>query len=378
MNKENVFLLQLAKIIWSERISLIRANERDVQGARKQRLSEAFLKRLALDEKKIRAVIGRLKSVAKLNSGLRETIESRRLAGGVLLKKVRVPLGTILVIYESRPEVTIDVAALCVKSGNKAILKGGSEARQTNLALYQCIRKALASSGFDQEAVRFISTGDRSVISKMLKQNDLIDLVIARGGYGMVKAVMAQTKIPVLAHAAGGARVFVDKSTDLRMAERIIINAKISNPGACNSLDTILVHKKIAKNFLPKITAELESKGVKVLRNNQNWDKEMLELTVGVKIIKDVQAAAAFINKHGKQHSEGIVAADRKVIKYFTDNVDAAGLFINCSPRLHDGYVFGLGAEMGIATGKLHARGPVGLKELTTYQWEAYGKGQIR
>lgn len=378
MKTADDFLAQLAKIIWDNRKQIISANKRDIAKAQKEALPEAFVKRLVMDEKKIKSVITRLREVAKLKSGLREVIESRKLAKGLILKKVRVPLGTILIIYESRPEVTIDVAALCIKSGNKAILKGGSDSLGTNTVLYGCIKKALAKTGFPADTVTFIATSDRSVTDALLKRNDLIDLVIARGGYGLVKRVTELSTVPVLAHSAGGARIFVDKSADLASAERIIINAKISNPSACNSLDTILVHKSIANSFVPKISEILKAKGVNVLVSQKDWGKEFLSMTVSIKIVKDVKEAVDFMNTYGKQHSEGIVARDKKVIKYFTESVDAAGLFINCSPRLHDGYIFGLGAEMGIATGKLHARGPVGLKELTTYQWEAYGSGHIR
>lgn len=378
MKTPNDFLVKLSKIIWENRNQIISANKRDVAKAQKEKLPEAFVKRLVMDEKKIKSVITRLREVAKLKSGLREVIESRKLAKGLILKKVRVPLGTILIIYESRPEVTVDVAALCIKSGNKAILKGGSDSLGTNTVLYGCIKKALAQTGFSADTVKFIATSDRSVTDALLKRNDLIDLVIARGGYGLVKRVTELSTVPVLAHSAGGARIFVDKSANLKDAEKIIINAKTSNPSACNSLDTILVHKSIANIFVPKISEALKAKGVNVLVSQKDWGKEHLSMTAGIKVVKDVKEAVEFMNKYGKQHSEGIVAKDKKVIKYFTESVDAAGLFINCSPRLHDGYIFGLGAEMGIATGKLHARGPVGLKELTTYQWEAYGNGNIR
>ena len=225
----------------------------------------------------------------------------------------------------------------------------------------------------------------------MLARNNDIDLVVARGSYSMVKSVLDNSTIPVLAHASGGARIFVDKSADLAIAEKILINSKASKPSACNSLDTIVVHQEIAKKFLSKIVPILVSLGIRVIGDGKvnrivkaemakekDWDIEFLGLTVSIKIIKDVIEASKFINEHSKKHSEGIITTDKKAIKYFTNTIDCAALFVNCSPRLHDGYIFGLGAEMGIATGKLDAGGRVGLKELTTYKWEIYGKGHIR
>ena len=295
------------------------------------------------------------------------------------MRKIRVPLGVIAVIYESRPEVTIDVAALCVKSGNVVILKGGSEAIHTNTVLYRCIRTALQQSGFPNHTVSFISTSDRRVTNALLKQHEYVDVVIARGGYDLVKTVLRTSTIPVLAHAAGGARIYIDKSARLSIANRIIINAKTSKPSACNSLDTIVIHQDIASRFLPQIVKLLKRRHVTInIIPEQNWDTEFLRLTIGIKVVKNKEEAVDFINRHSKRHSEGIVATDKTTIDYFLHSVDAAALFVNCSPRLHGGYVFGLGSEIGIATAKLHARGPVGLKELTTYKWHVYGNGHIR
>ncbi|MEK7140942.1 MAG: glutamate-5-semialdehyde dehydrogenase, partial [Patescibacteria group bacterium] len=315
-------------------------------------------------------------------AGIGEIIEERTDKNKLFLKKVRTPLGVIAVIYEARPEVTIDVAALCIKSGNAVILKGGSQALETNKTLYACILAALEKTGIDKETVSFISSNSRRTINWLLKKNEYVDLVIARGGYGLVKAVLNQSTIPVLAHAAGGARIYIDASADLSMAEEIILNAKTSKPATCNSLDTIVVHRNIVNKFIDRITNVLEMQHVKVINDQKAtekvWNTEFLGLTVAIKVVKDVKEAVNFINRHSKRHSEGVVAEDKKVIDYFVDSIDAAALFVNCSTRLHDGYVFGLGSEMGISTGKLHARGPVGLKELTTYKWEMYGNGQIR
>lgn len=374
--EKNAFLSHLSKEILKSEKAILAANRLDMAAAEKKGADSAFLERLKIDAKGVKHLTKKLSSVARLKSGLGETIEKRK-EGGLLLTKVRVPLGVLAVIYEARPEVTIDVAALCVKSGNAAILKGGTEALRTNTVLYRAIRAALKKASLPQDSVMFIATGDRNVTNALLLRHDAVDLVIARGSYGMVKAVMERSKIPVLAHAAGGARVYVDKSADLKMAEKIIVNAKITKPAACNSIDTVLIHKSVAKAFIPKVTAALEAKGVKVMRSI-DWDKETLSLTVGIKIVSGADEAIEFIRVHSKKHTEGVIAKDKKVIEKFLNSLDAAALFVNASTRLHDGFVFGLGSEMGISTSKLHARGPVGLKELTTYKWQIYGNGNLR
>lgn len=370
---------------------IIRANKKDLKEAKIKKLESAFIERLVLDEKGIKLLILKLKNIEKLQSGLGEIIEKKVSKLGLSLKKLRVPFGVIAVIYESRPEVTVDVAALCIKSGNAAILKGGSEALQTNKVLYRCILNALEMSGFTKQTICFITSSDRKVTNKLIKQHEYIDLVIARGGYNLVKSVLSKSTIPVLAHAAGGARIYVDKSADLSIAKTILVNAKSDKPSACNSLDTILVHKDLANQFIPQIVRLLKRSHVKIIGDREthklvstriavveDWDREFLDLTVTMKVVKSKEEAVTFVNQHSKRHSEGIIATDKKTINYFVNSVDAAALFINCSTRLHDGYVFGLGSEIGIATMKLHARGPVGLKELTTYKWVVYGHGQIR
>ncbi len=375
--ERNLFLKHLSEALIRGKKKVLAANARDVQHATANKLGAAFIDRLLLDEKAFRELVRKVRSVQKLTSGLGEIVEKKKPVRGLMLTKVRVPLGVLAVIYEARPEVTTDVAALCIKSANAAILKGGSEALATNSALYSCIRLALHKSGLPKDAITFVATGDRRVTDALLKRHDAIDLVIARGSYSMVKAVLEKTRIPVLAHAAGGARIYVDRSADLTMAEKILVNAKLSKPAACNALDTILVDHAIARTFVPRITKVMHAHRVSV-KKNMNWDTETLGPTVGIRVVKDAHAAAQFVNAHGKRHSEGIVANNKQAIRSFTDEIDAAAIFVNSSTRLHDGYVFGLGSEMGISTSKLHARGPVGLKELTTYKWVAYGHGNIR
>jgi len=374
--QRDLFLKYLAKELIKRQAEIIRANRKDVSASKKLGLSSAFLERLILDEKAIKQLVIKLKNIEKLHSNLGEVIEENH-EQELIIKKVRVSIGVIAVIYESRPEVTIDVAALCIKSGNAVILKGGSEAIQTNQALYSCISNSLENAGFAKETVSFISSSDRKVINDLLKQNKYIDLIIARGGYDLVKSILRKSTIPVLAHAAGGARIYVDKSADISLAEKVIINAKTSKPAACNSIDTIIVHQDIAKNFIPQISTALRKAGVEIV-TDEEWDKEFLGLSINIKIVKDIREAISFINQHSKKHSEGIIANDKNAIDQFSNLIDSAAIFVNCSTRLHDGYVFGFGSEMGISTGKFHARGPVGLKELTSYKWEVYGNGQIR
>lgn len=374
--EKNLFLRQLATILEKNSKNILDANRHDVRHAQGQGLSAAFLQRLALDEKGIDSFVRKVLEMQQLNAGIGEILESKVVESDLVLQKVRVPIGVVAIIYEARPEVTIDVAALCIKSGNVAILKGGSEAMQTNKILYKCIVESLNQTGFMKESIKFITSTKREYIKKLLKRNDLIDLVIARGSYSMVKNIQQHSSIPVLAHSAGGARIYIDKSADLSIVEKIIINAKITKPAACNSLNTIIIHKALVGKLLNPLCERLKREGVTII--NDDWTTEFLDMRVSIKIVNDVKAAIGFMNRYGNGHSEAIIATDPAVIALATSQVDTAALFVNCSPHLHDGYVFGLGSEMGIATGKLHARGPVGLKELTIYKWIAYGKGHIR
>ncbi|HUQ85239.1 MAG TPA: glutamate-5-semialdehyde dehydrogenase [Candidatus Limnocylindrales bacterium] len=371
---QNMFLKNLANSLMDHKELIFKANRKDIRNAEKNNLSTSMIQRLILDEDLLNDLILRLGNLQKLKSVTGTILEEKLLKNKLILKKVSVPLGVILVIYESRPEVTIDVAALCIKSGNAVILKGGSEAINTNRALHQCVIEALDKSKLSKKTVTYIEV--RIMLNKLLNRSDYIDLVIARGGYGMVKNVMEKSRIPVLAHSAGGARIYIDESADLSIVEKIIINSKTSKPAACNSLDTILIHQKIAKKVLLILKKTLKNSKVGIV-NNQ-WEQEFLDLKIGIKIVKNLEEAIKFINIYSKKHSEGIIAQNKAVINKFKNSIDIAAVFINCSTRFHDGYEFGMGAEMGISTGKLHARGPVGLKELTTYKWEVYGNGQIR
>lgn len=376
MNKK-LFFQKLAQKLRKNKNKILAANQQDLQIASKKGNTAAFLERLKMHNKDINSLINRVKEVGIMEEFVGTVIEDKVLHNGIKLQKVSVPIGTILVIYESRPEVTVDVAILGIKSENRVVLKGGSEAANTNKILFDCIQEALKKSKMQRECVQLLKSTKRKELYDLLKQKETIDLVIARGGYKMVRQIQEKSKIPVLAHSSGGARIYVDKSADFAMALDIIMNAKTSKPAACNSIDTILVHEKIAHEFIPMIKKQLEKRTVKVLEN-PDWNKESLDLVVGIKIVKDANEAITFIKKYTKKHTEGIVACNKKVIELFKRSIDAATLCINCSTRLHDGGVFEMGAEMGIATGKLHARGPVGVRELMTYKWVMEGKGQIR
>jgi len=374
--ERNLFLSCLTLELVNNRKKILTANEKDVKNAYKNNLSEVFIQRLKLDSEGFNSIVEKVKQVQSLESGIGEIMEKKTNDSGLILHKVRVPIGTILIVYESRPEVTIDVACLCIKSGNTAILKGGSEALNTNIALYVCIQQALSRSSLPLQSISFIQSKNRTIIKTLLKQNNYIDLVIARGGYKMVKYIQSHSTIPVLAHSSGGARIYIDKSADLSIVEKIIINAKVSKPAACNSLDTIVIHTDIKDKILNTIQKSFEKNNVKII--DDEWDEEFLSMRVSIKIVNSLNEAIRFINAHSKKHSEGIIAQDKTIIRQFCQSIDAAVIFVNSSTRLNDGYIFGLGSEMGIATGKLHARGPVGLKELSIYKWIIYGQGHIR
>jgi len=359
--ERNIFLTNLADELLNNKDIILSANKKDLQNAKKNKLLSAFIQRLKLEEIDLEKIIERVKQVRALDSGIGEIIERKLNDTGLEIQKVRVSIGTILIIYESRPEVTIDVACLCIKSGNVAILKGGSEALETNLVLYECIKNALIKSRFPKEAVYFIQSKNKAIIRKLLKRNDVIDLIIARGGYEMIKDIQNNSSIPVLAHSSGGARIYIDKSADLSIVEKILVNAKITKPSACNSLDTVVIHKDLKDKLLSVIIKSFEKNKVEIIKGK--WSQEFLGMKASIKIVDSLEEAINFINTYSKKHSEGIVAQDKNAINNFCQSIDSATIFINSSTRLHDGYVFGLGAEMGIATGKLHARGPVGLKE---------------
>ncbi len=389
--KKNGVLSALARALETSRAAILTANEKDVKRAAARKLSRAYQDRLAITPARFQEMLSRVKLIAKAKNPIGEIIAKKTLQNGIVLKKIRVPIGVIAIIYESRPTVTVDVAALCIKSGNACVLKGGSDAQNTNRALAHCIKEALAHTGVPHEAVLFLDTRGRKAVSSLLKAREYIDVLIPRGGKELMQKVADESAIPVLYHAEGGARIYIDESADIETALNVCVNAKTSRPATCNSLDTVVVHSRVAGAFLPLLAKKLETHRVEIRGDaktrtlikarsatTKDYTTEFLDLILAVKIVNTLDEALCFIAHTSTHHSEGIIARRSGAIARFVNDIDAAALFVNCSTRLHDGGVFEMGAEMGIATGKLHARGPVGLYELTTYKWVAYGSGQIR
>ena len=357
---------------------ILKENDKDVRSAKKKGLPESLVGRLALNGKKIRGIADSLRLIASLKDPVGEILEERKRPNGLLIRKVRAPIGVIMVIYESRPNVTADCMALCLKSGNSVILKGGSEAIHSNQALFQVLNEAAYEKGVPRSAFEFITSTDRADVKKLLTLEEQIDLVIPRGGEGLIREVAKLSKIPVIKHYKGICHVFVDKDADLNKAERIVLNAKVQNPGVCNAMESLLVHEAVAKRFLPRITARLKERGVEILTAKKDWGIEFLDLILSVRVVRDVNEAVAHIEKYGSHHSDAIVTENRNTAAHFTDSVDSSAVFVNCSTRFNDGGEFGMGAEMGISTDKLHARGPMGLNELTSYKYVVLGSGQVR
>ncbi len=376
---------------------IIRQNRPDIDLAKRNGQTSAFIDRLTLNPARIKTMVKSIREIVALPGPIGQTLEERILENGVRLKKIAVPLGVIGIIYESRPNVTVDAAVLCIKSGNAVVLKGGSEALNSNRFLVGLIKAALEEAGLSVEAVGFIDSPDRAATRYLLKMDQFLDVLIPRGGYELVRAVVEGSSIPVLYHAEGGARIYVDPSADLEIARRVALNAKTDRPSTCNTLDTLVLHRSVVVDFLKNALPDFAQAGVRVRADETalqlvgpelarlmekadetDWSTEYLDLIVSVKVVDSFGEGLDFIRRYSKRHTEGIIARDEAVIATFLASLDAAALFVNCSTRLHDGNLFGLGAEMGIATGKLHARGPVGLKELTTYKWVAIGEGQIR
>jgi glutamate-5-semialdehyde dehydrogenase len=391
VNKKNQLLSDIANRLKENKEFVLKENKKDIENAVNSGKNSAFINRLAITDSIFEGILSQIDVILETEDPLGEIIEERELKNGINLKKVRVPIGVIAVIYESRPNVTIDVAALCIKSGNVAILKGGSEAFNTNQALVSVVQSVLVENGLARETISFISSTDRAVTAELLKKDEYIDLLVPRGGYGLARFVVENSTIPLLYHSAGGARIYIDKDADIKTAVDICVNAKVSRPATCNSLNTVVVHSDIASKFLPKLSDRLKAYHVEIRADqqakqymdaqkaeNDDFSTEFLDFIISIKTVNDSSEAIKFIQEYSNGHSEGVISQNEQLIQEFIRNIDAAAVFVNCSTRFNDGAEFGLGAEIGIATGKLHARGPVGLKEITTYKWVAIGEGQIR
>jgi glutamate-5-semialdehyde dehydrogenase len=388
----NRALEEMAEALVESKADILFKNEIDVEAGRKAGLSAALLDRLKLDEKRVDGMAKGLREMAALPDPLGKVIESRSRADGLKIDKVRVPLGVVAMVYEARPNVTVDSAGLCLKSGNAVVLRGGKEAFNSNTALVHILQTALTGAGLPAACVQLVGTTDRAAVRDLVRMDKWIDLAIPRGGEEMVNAIREMATVPVLSHGKGLCAVYVDKAADLAMAENVAFNAKVQRPGVCNAMETLLVHKDVAKDFLPRIAKKYAAAGVEVRADaaakklapsakparEQDWDTEFLGLTVAVKVVPSLDDAIGHINLHGSHHSDSIVTRDGAAADRFLREVDSAAVLHNASTRLHDGGVFGLGAEMGISTQKLHARGTMGLKELTTTKYVVRGQGHIR
>ena len=371
---------------------LLEANAADVAQGRKTGLGAALLDRLTLNEARIDAMAKGVEDVCRLPDPVGETIARWRRPNGLDIAQVRIPLGVVGVIYESRPNVTADAAALCLKAGNAVILKGGSEAFATNSAIAAILADAAAAAGLNPAAVQLIPTTDRAAVQVLLRQSQYIDVIVPRGGESLIRAITEASSIPVIQHYAGVCHTYVDEHADLEMAQRICFNAKVQRPGVCNAMETMLVHATVAERFLPGMArafaeAGVELRGCERTRRivpaakpaaEEDWRTEYLDLILAVKVVDSVDDAIAFINTYGTGHSDAIVTNDYSGARRFQAEVDSAAVYVNASTRFTDGYEFGFGAEVGISTNRLHARGPMGLRELTTYKYVISGSGQIR
>lgn len=376
-----------------ERASFLKEeNEKDIEEAKKAGLSTAMIDRLTLTDRRIEAISKGLRDVASLPDPVGEVIEGYTRPNGLRIERVRVPIGVTVIIYESRPNVTADAASLCLKSGNPVILRGGKEALNSNLAIHRIFVDTLAENHIDPSAIQLVETADRTVVELLIQAEGRVDLVIPRGGEGLIRAITEKARVPVIKHYKGVCHTFVDASADPELAERVCMNAKVQRPGVCNAMETLLIHRDIAEEFLPRIGERLKEAGVEIRGCQQtrqllhyakqatedDWYEEYLDLILAVKVVSSVEEAIEHIEKYGSNHSDAIITTDLNNARRFVELVDSSAVFVNCSTRFNDGGEFGLGAEIGISTDRLHARGPMGLRELTTYKFVVSGDGQIR
>ena len=389
---KNAWLLAAADRLDREAESVLKANAKDVTAAPGFGLSAASVDRLKLTPSRLKAATDGMRQVAALPDPVGEVREGGTRPNGLQVLKVGVPLGVIFFLYESRPNVTVDAAALCVKSGNAVILRGGKEAAHTNAAVHQALQAELPNHGLPADAVQLVPTADREAVGHLLKLNEFIDLTIPRGGESLIRRVAAEATMPVLKHYQGNCHVYVDAAADLDMAERIIVNAKCQRPGVCNAAETLLVHTAVAPAFLPRAGKTLAAQGVELRgcpetvrhipaatpASDADYAAEFLDLILAVKVVSDFDEAVAHIGRYGSGHTDAIVTADVSAARRFVAAVDSAAVCVNASTRFNDGFEIGLGAEIGISTDKFHARGPCGLRELTTYKYVITGDGHVR
>ena len=389
---KNRVLHNMARALDEQRDFIRTENEKDLAAGREKGLAAAMLDRLTLSDKVMQSMMNGLREVAALPDPVGEISDMVKRPSGIMVGRMRIPLGVIGMIYESRPNVTVDAAALCLKAGNAILLRGGSEAIHSNLALAKVLQQALAEENIDPAAIQVIPVTDREAVNIMLTLEEEIDLIIPRGGEGLIRFVAENSRIPVLKHYKGVCHAFVDVSADSAMATAIVMNSKTQRPGVCNALETLLVHSDIAEEFLPVVSRDLAAAGVEIrgcpktkailpevtAAVDDDWGKEFLELILAVKVVDNLDGAMAHIVKYGSQHTETIITESYANSQRFLREVDSSSVMVNASTRFSDGGEYGLGAEIGISTTKLHAYGPMGLKELTTKKFIVYGEGEIR
>ena len=390
--QKNEALTFMAEELIKAKEEIIKANEIDRQNAIKKGITDALLDRLSLDDSRIEAMAQGLLDIVKLQDPVGEVTNMWQMPNGLQIGQKRVPIGVLGIIYESRPNVTSDAAGLCLKSGNAVILRGASDAINSNKAVAKALVAGIKRSGLPQDCVQLLEDTSRETAREMMRLNDYIDVLIPRGGAGLIKSVVQNATVPVIETGTGNCHIFVDETADLEMAKAIVLNAKVQRPGVCNAAEKLLVHESIANEFLPTIVKALRENGVEVrgcdkaqaivedikVIEEPEWHQEYLDLIIAVKVVKDVDEAIKHINKYNTGHSESIVTESYKNSQKFLQRVDAAAVYVNASTRFTDGGEFGFGGEIGISTQKLHARGPMGLKELTTSKYIIFGDGQIR
>ena len=391
--RKNAGLFAMADALGAHRDAILAANALDVDAARAAGLSGAMLDRLRLDEKRLTAMAEGVRVVAALDDPVGETLRAWTRPNGLDLRKVRVPIGVVGIIYESRPNVTSDAAVLCTKTGNAAILRGGSEALRSNLAIAEALRDGATRAGLPADSILLIARTDREAVRFLAEADRYVDMIVPRGGTALIETVVRHARMPVIKHYHGVCILYVDRAADPDMAERILLNAKCQRPGVCNAVETLLVHREAADAFLPHAAAALWGEGVEIRGDTvvcgllgervvpateADWTTEYLDLKLAVRVVGDLDEAVAHIEAHGSHHSDAIVTADEAAAERFLNEVDSATVYWNASTRFTDGGEFGFGAEIGISTDKLHARGPMALEELTTYKYVIRGTGQVR
>ncbi len=391
-DQKNKVLMLVAELLEKHTDTILKANAIDLEKGKEMGLKGAIMDRLTLSGERIAGIAEGLREIVQLEDPIGEIEEMKKRPNGLLIGKKRVPLGVVGVIYESRPNVTADVAGLCIKTGNVCLLRGGKEAFQSNNAIVKIFHEAIRSCGLDPNMVQLVQNTTRESAVAMMKLNDYLDILIPRGGAGLIKTVVQNSTVPVIETGVGNCHVYVDDAADLEKAVAIVYNAKTDRPGVCNAAESLLVHEHVAEEVIPAIGKVLMAGGVEIRGDEttcrlipeataaveEDWATEYLDLVISSKVIGSVEEAVDHINKYGSMHSESIITENYSHAQYFLDRVDAAAVYVNASTRFTDGFEFGYGAEIGISTQKLHARGPMGLKELTTNKYVIYGSGQIR